>query len=98
MTLGERIKRIRTFRGLTQRELGLKLGYEERNADVRVAQYESGYRVPKKDSLMEIANASSGVSAVVISCCARMVLFVKISAFDSNSPLSLIFSKEHIKK
>ena len=39
MTLGERIKRIRTFRGLTQRELGLKLGYEERNADVRVAQY-----------------------------------------------------------
>ena len=46
MVLGERIKRIRTFRGLTQRELGLKLGYEERNADVRVAQYESGYRVP----------------------------------------------------
>ena len=55
MVLGERIKRIRTFRGLTQRELGLKLGYEERNADVRVAQYESGYRVPKKDTLMEIA-------------------------------------------
>ena len=42
MILGERIKRIRTFRRLTQRELGLKLGYEERNADVRVAQYESG--------------------------------------------------------
>ena len=39
MILGERIKRIRTFRGLTQRELGLKLGYEERNADVRIAQY-----------------------------------------------------------
>ena len=55
MVLGERIKRIRTFRGLTQRELGLKLGYEERSADVRVAQYESGYRVPKKDTLMEIA-------------------------------------------
>ena len=35
MILGERIKRIRTFRGLTQRELGLKLGYEERNADIR---------------------------------------------------------------
>ncbi len=29
MILRERIKRIRTFRGLTQRELGLKLGYEE---------------------------------------------------------------------
>lgn len=55
MTLGERIKRVRTFRGLTQRELGLKLGYEERNADVRIAQYESGYRVPKNDNLMEMA-------------------------------------------
>ena len=48
MTLGERIKRIRTFRGLTQRELGLKLGYEERNADVRIAQYSPRYRFPKK--------------------------------------------------
>ena len=47
MILGERIKRI----GLTQRELALKLGYEERNADVRVAQYESGYRVPKNNTL-----------------------------------------------
>ena len=55
MVLGERIKRIRTFRNLTQRELGLKLGYEERNADVSIAQYESGYRIPKKDTLMEIS-------------------------------------------
>lgn len=55
MVLGERIKKIRIFRGMTQRELGLKLGYEERNADVRVAQYESGYRVPKRDTLMEMA-------------------------------------------
>ena len=55
MVLGERIKRIRTFRDLTQRELGLKLGYEERNADVRIAQYESSYRIPKKDTLMEIS-------------------------------------------
>jgi len=40
---------------LTQRELGLKLGYEERNADVRIAQYESCYRVPKNNTLMEMA-------------------------------------------
>ncbi len=55
MILGERIKKIRMFRELTQKELGLKLGYEEHNADVRVAQYESGYRVPKKNTLMKIA-------------------------------------------
>mgnify|MGYP000949551959 CR=1 FL=1 len=35
--------------------LGLKLGYEERNADVRIAQSESGYRVPKNNTLMEMA-------------------------------------------
>ena len=55
MTLGERIKRIRTFRGLTQQELGLRLGHDEKNADVRIAQYESGYRVPKNNTLMEMA-------------------------------------------
>ena len=52
---GEWIKRIHTFQGLRQRELGFKLGYGERNAGVRVAQYESGYHVPKKDTLIEIA-------------------------------------------
>ena len=55
MVLGERIKRIRMFRGPTQRELVLKLEYEERNADVCIAQYESGYCVPKNNTLMEMA-------------------------------------------
>lgn len=55
MELGDKIKRIRTFRGLTQRELGLRLGYGTSNADVRIAQYESGYRVPKKETLLELA-------------------------------------------
>ncbi len=52
MVLGERIKRIRTFRGLTQRELGLKLEYEERNANVRIAQCKSGYHVPQNNTLL----------------------------------------------
>lgn len=55
IVLGEHIKKIRTFQGLTQRELVLKLGYEKRNADVHVTQNESGYRVPQKDTPMEIA-------------------------------------------
>lgn len=55
MLLGDKIRRVRIFRGLTQRELGLRLGYEDHNADVRIAQYESGYRVPKKDTLLEMA-------------------------------------------
>lgn len=55
MTKGERIRIIRIFRGITQRELGLRLGYEERYADTRISQYETDYRVPKKDTIIQIA-------------------------------------------
>ena len=55
MRVGERIKKIRIFRGITQRDLGIKMGYEEKFADTRIAQYESGYRVPKKDAIIQLA-------------------------------------------
>ena len=41
MTVGEKIKKIRTFRGMTQKELGLAIGFEEKGADNRIAQYET---------------------------------------------------------
>ena len=56
MQIGEKIKRIRTFRKLTQKELSKLLGLGE-NGDNRIAQYETNYRVPKKDFLKEIAKA-----------------------------------------
>lgn len=55
MTVGEKIKLIRTFRGMTQKELGLAIGLEEKGADNRIAQYETNYRVPKKDMLDKFA-------------------------------------------
>ena len=55
MNIGERIKRIRTLRGMTQKNLGIALGFPERSADVRVAQYESGSRTPKEDVIQEMA-------------------------------------------
>ena len=55
MTVGDKIKKIRTFRGMTQKELGLAIGFEEKGADNRIAQYETNYRVPKKDLLNKIA-------------------------------------------
>ena len=57
MTVGEKIKLIRTFRGMTQRELGVNIGLDEKGADNRMAQYETNYRVPKKDMLYDIAKA-----------------------------------------
>ena len=55
MNIGERIKRIRTLRSMTQKDLGIALGFPERSADVRVAQYESGSRTPKEDVIQEMA-------------------------------------------
>jgi len=57
MTMGQRIKKARLHRGLTQRELGLLLGFSESSADVRIAQYESSARKPKtniKNNLCEV--------------------------------------------
>lgn len=56
MTIGEKIKNARNLRGLTQKELGMELGFDEKSADVRIAQYESGTRTPKSELLSEIAN------------------------------------------
>ena len=56
MAIGERIRYFRTKYGMTQRELGRMLGYPESNADVRVAQYESGSRTPRAGLQTIIAN------------------------------------------
>lgn len=55
MSIGSRIKRFRQLRNFTQKELGVQLGYSERNADIRVAQYETGKRTPKEDVVNGIA-------------------------------------------
>lgn len=36
MTVGEKIRTIRTFRGMTQKELGLAVGFPEKGADNRI--------------------------------------------------------------
>ena len=41
MAVGDRIKRVRNFRGMTQKELGIAVGFDEKSADIRIAQYES---------------------------------------------------------
>ena len=57
MTLGEKIKYIRTFRKMTQQELGEAIGLDAKGAANRIAQYETNYRVPKKDMLDNMAKA-----------------------------------------
>ena len=55
MAIGERIRFIRNLRGMTQKWLGMAVGFPERAADVRMAQYESGTRTPKENLVNELA-------------------------------------------
>ena len=73
MTVGQRIKRIRQHRGMTQKQLGILLGFPENTADVRIAQYESGTRTPKAEVIKKLTDLLS-VSPTVFShniCCSR---------------------------
>lgn len=56
-TLGEAIKVVRRKRRLTQKELGLAVGFPEGSADVRIAQYESNVREPKQEVIKKIESA-----------------------------------------
>ena len=57
MAIGERIRYIRNLRGMTQKYLGILVGFDENAADVRIAQYESGARTPKENMVADIAKA-----------------------------------------
>lgn len=55
MAIGERIHFFRLLRGMTQKYLGTAVGFPEKSADVRLAQYETGTRTPKADLTAELA-------------------------------------------
>lgn len=57
MAVGDRIKRVRNFRKMTMKELGMAVGFDENSADVRIAQYENNSRKPKDELLKKIAAA-----------------------------------------
>ena len=56
MAIGERIRFIRNLRGITQKSLGTAIGFDDKAADVRMAQYESGTRTPKEKLVSNLAN------------------------------------------
>ena len=57
MAIGERIHFFRSMRGMTQKYLGQLMGFPEKSADVRLAQYETGTRTPKANFINSLANA-----------------------------------------
>ena len=59
MAIGERIHFFRILRGMTQKYLGTIVGFPERSADVRLAQYETGTRKPKAELTAALAQELS---------------------------------------
>ena len=80
MAIGERIRFIRNLRGMTQKYLGTLVGFPEKTADIRMAQYEAGTRTPKEDLLLirlaktlnssdlSVSFSSTAASSFVRSC------------------------------
>lgn len=67
MAIGERIHFFRILRGMTQKYLGMTVGFPEKSADVRLAQYENGSRSPKADltaALAQVLDVSPQALAV----------------------------------
>lgn len=62
MAIGERIRFFRNLKGMTQKYLGVQVGFPEKTADIRMAQYESGSRTPKTDLTNKLADVF-GVSS-----------------------------------
>lgn len=55
MSIGRRLRFLRKARGMTQKYLGISIGFPENTAAIRVAQYESETRKPKKETLNGLA-------------------------------------------
>lgn len=54
---GERIRQFRKMRGMTQKNLGILLGFPEKSAEIRISQYEMGMRNPKQELTVVLAKA-----------------------------------------
>lgn len=59
MSFGQRLKRIRNTRKLTMKDVGMKLGIPEKQADIRISQYESDKKMPRKDIVEGLAGILS---------------------------------------
>lgn len=65
LNTGMRLRHFRNQCGMTQKALGVAVGFPESSADVRIAQYESGARKPRRELLSQLA-AVLGVSPTAL--------------------------------
>ena len=51
ITFGEKLRYLRQKNNMTQKQLGIAVGFPENTADVRIAQYETNARMPREELL-----------------------------------------------
>ena len=56
ITFGEKLRYLRRKNNLTQKELGMAVGFPENTADVRIAQYETNARMPREELLKKFSD------------------------------------------
>ena len=56
MDIGKRLRSIRIHRNLTQKALGIILGFKK-SPEIRVAQYETGQRSPRQEAVVKFSDA-----------------------------------------
>lgn len=67
LTMGDRIRFVRQFRGLTQTELAEKIGLPPgENGRIRISQYENDTHIPKEEMLEKISEVL-GVTSLYLS-------------------------------
>ena len=57
MDLGSKIRKYRTMNGMTQNELGMKIGFSSATADSRIRKYESNKMAPKEEIRQRLVEA-----------------------------------------
>lgn len=107
MTLGEKIKKYRLLHDMTQKELGIKIGFSAATADTRIRQYEKDTMAPKSEIRKKMAtaldvdmSALSNIDIQSIEDVVRTFFFMEeclgfeIESFDSDQ--RFFFNKEKI--
>lgn len=57
INFGKKLKKYRSLKGLTQKELGLMIGFSNATADSRIRKYEKNLMAPKADIKEKLVNS-----------------------------------------
>ena len=82
MSIGNRIKYFRKLRRLTQQELGLMLGFSEKTAYVRIAQYEAHTHIPKESLVEDFPETDSRIGIMHTLFSLEDMSWLKIDKID----------------